>query len=194
MANLAYYRCSSLDSSVEAQRHTLPGPFAREFTDAGVSGIVLAANRPGFAAMLQYMREGDTVHVTAIDRLGRDSIDIQTVYRDHFRAKGVRLYVSGLGYVEGEMGAIVFALMSQFAAMERDRIIARTSAGKDRAREALAATGKTQNGKTSMGGRPRLHDPAIVRAWRVENDASIVQTAAHFGISTASVKAYCRAA
>lgn len=193
MANLAYYRCSSLDSSVEAQRHVLPGPFEREFLDEGVSGIISAANRSGFASMLSYMREGDTVHVCAIDRLGRDSIDIQTVYRDHFKAKGVRLYVAGLGYIEGEMGEIVFALMAQFAQMERNRIVTRTNAGKARAREALASTGKTHNGKSTMGGRPRLYDPAIVRAWRQEHDASISMTAAHFKISTASVKAYCRA-
>jgi putative DNA-invertase from lambdoid prophage Rac len=35
----------------------------REYTDEGVSGAVPAAQRPGFRALLDYIREGDTLHV-----------------------------------------------------------------------------------------------------------------------------------
>ncbi len=66
----------------------------------------------------------------------------------------------------GELGEIVFALMAQFAQMERNRIITRTQAGRAKAAETLAATGKTHNGKTSMGGRKMLADPAVVKQWR----------------------------
>lgn len=193
MANIAYYRCSTHDQTIEAQRHALPGPFDKEFTDEGVSGAVVAMARKGFSSMAAYMREGDTVFATAIDRLGRDSIDIQTTYRDQFKARGIRLYVAGLGYIEGELGEIVLNLMAQFAQMERTRIMTRTQAGKDRAREAHATTGKTHNGKASLGGRPSIIDPAVVKAWRTENSASIATTAAHFNVSTATVKNYCRA-
>ncbi|RYF48936.1 MAG: recombinase family protein [Cytophagaceae bacterium] len=192
MSNLAYFRVSTFDQSIESQRHMLPGPFDEEFSDAGVSGIILAAKRPGFAALISYMRKGDTVSVSAIDRLGRDSIDIQTTYRDHFKAKGVRLFVYGLGYIEGEMGEIVLNLMAQFAEMDRNRIIARTSAGRAKAQETLAATGRTHNGKLTMGGSAKLMDPLVVKAWRFAKKASIAQTAKHFDISVATVKNYCR--
>ena len=47
------------------------GGFDEEFADEGVSGATPAAQRPGFAAMLAALRSDDTVHVYAIDRLGR---------------------------------------------------------------------------------------------------------------------------
>jgi putative DNA-invertase from lambdoid prophage Rac len=63
VARIAYYRVSTGDQSVEAQRQVLGGRFDREFSDEGVSGSVLAANRPGFSDLLSYVREGDTVSV-----------------------------------------------------------------------------------------------------------------------------------
>lgn len=193
MARIAYYRCSTRDQSVEHQRHALGGNFEREYQDEGVSGAIVAAKRPGFATMLAYMRDGDTVYVTAIDRLGRDSIDIQQTYRDHFKAKNVRLYVNGLGYIEGEMGELILTLLAQFAQMERNRIIERTASGRALARESLETTGKTHRGKTSLG-RPAQHDGAAVVAWRKANHASIADTAQHFDISLSSVKRFAREA
>lgn len=65
---IAYYRVSTSDQSIDAQRSAMGGPFDQEFQDLGVSGAVPAANRPGFAAMLNTLRAGDTVHVYAIGR------------------------------------------------------------------------------------------------------------------------------
>lgn len=195
MANICYYRCSTRDQSIESQRHTLARivtpTIDREYDDTGVSGATIAVKRPGFARLLDFMREGDTVYVTAIDRLGRDSIDIQQTYRDYFKERGVRLYVDGLGFIEGEMGELLLSLLSQFAQMERNRLIERTANGRSAAREALALTGKTHRGKTSLG-RPPQHDGEAVVAWRKANDASIKETADHFSISISSVKRFAR--
>ena len=46
----------------------------RVFTDK-LSGSAKTA-RPGMAAMLNYARPGDTVVVTAIDRLGRSVVEV----------------------------------------------------------------------------------------------------------------------
>lgn len=191
MARIAYYRCSTRDQSVEHQRHALGGSFDREFEDVAVSGATTAAQRPGFMRMLDFMREGDEVWITAIDRLGRDSIDIQQTFRDHFQAKGVRLWVQGLGYIEGEIGTFILTLLTQIAQMERNRIAERCASGRETAKLALLATGKTHRGKTSMG-RPALYDPATVMEWRTKNEASIAVTAKHFGISASSVKRFAR--
>ena len=191
MANIAYYRCSTVDQSIEHQRHALAATFDREFIDEGKSGSIVVAKRPAFAKMLEFIREGDTVYVTAIDRIGRDSIDIQTTYRDHFKAKGIRLYVHGLGYIEGEMGELILTILSQLAQMERNRIIERTQSGLDTAKDSLKRTGLTHRGKTSLG-RPTKVDPKTVNQWRTDNQASIAQTAKHFDISTDSVKRHKR--
>ncbi|RYG98296.1 MAG: recombinase family protein, partial [Alphaproteobacteria bacterium] len=63
MSRIAYFRVSTTDQSIEAQRHAFGGSFDREFSDDGVSGAVVAAKRPGFAALLDYVREGDTLYV-----------------------------------------------------------------------------------------------------------------------------------
>ncbi len=68
---IAYYRVSTRDQSLEAQRNAMGAGFDQEFTDEGVSGGIMAADRPGFAKLLSTVRAGDTVHVYAVDRLGR---------------------------------------------------------------------------------------------------------------------------
>lgn len=183
---IAYFRVSTTGQSIEAQRAELGGNFDREFLDIGVSGAVLARQRPAMAELLDYARRGDTVFVYAVDRLGRDSIDIQQTVRD-LANKGVALHVHGIGPIAGEAGKLVFALLAQLAEMERAKILERTESGRKLARETLQTTGKTHRGKESMG-RPFTHQPAEIVAWRTANQASIAKTAEHFGISIATVK------
>lgn len=186
---IAYYRVSTADQSIAAQRKAMGGPFDQEFSDEGVSGGVMAASRPGFAAMLDKVRKGDTLHVYAVDRLGRDAIDIQTTVRNLIE-DGVTVHVHGLGPIAPGVGEIILAVLAQVAQMERRRIAERTADGRRAARDALKATGKTHRGKDSLG-RPFAADAKAVVAWRKANKASISSTAQHFGISPASVKRYC---
>ncbi len=58
------------------------GAFDREFIDEGISGGTLAASRKGFSELLKFIRNGDTLYVFAVDRLGRDAIDVQSTVRD----------------------------------------------------------------------------------------------------------------
>jgi len=167
------------------------GNFDQEFSDEGVSGSVMAASRPGFSELLKSVREGDAVHVYAIDRLGRDALDVQATVRRLLDA-GVTLDVHGLGPIGRGVGELILAVLAQVAEMERRKIIERTADGRAKARKALAETGKTHRGKESLG-RPKANDAATVAAWRTSNKASIKQTALHFGISPASVKRYCAA-
>jgi putative DNA-invertase from lambdoid prophage Rac len=192
MSRIAYYRVSTTDQSIDAQRGALGGGFDREFSDEGISGGTLAAQRPGFAALLSYIREGDSLSVYAIDRLGRDAIDVQKTVRD-LMVKGVSIDVRGLGTIAKGAGEIIVAVLAQVAEMERERIRERCEAGRNAAKAALLATGRTHRGKVSMG-RPKAADPASVVTWRRENSASIATTAAQFGLSEATVKRYWGAA
>jgi putative DNA-invertase from lambdoid prophage Rac len=186
---IAYYRVSSGDQSIEAQRQALGGPFDREFEDVGVSGATRAVDRPGFAKLLQYAREGDTLHVYAIDRLGRDALDVQAMVR-RLLEMGVTLEVRGLGTIGRGVGELIVAVLAQIADMERQRIRERCESGRDAARAALKATGRTHNGKQSLG-RPKAADADEVVKWRRENAASIRQTCERFGLSKATVARYC---
>lgn len=189
---IAYYRVSTADQSIEAQRAAMGGTFDQEFTDEGVSGGVLAADRPSFAAMLAAVRKGDTVFVYAVDRLGRDALDVQATVRRLIDA-GVTVHVHGLGPMARGVGELILAVLAQVAEMERRRIAERTEAGRQAARAALKATGKTHRGKDSLG-RPFAADAEAVRNWRRSNGASIAETARQFGLSAATVKRYCATA
>ena len=188
MTRIAYFRVSTTDQSSEAQRAALGGAFGKTFEDSGVSGAVPAAQRPGFAALLRYVREGDTVAVYAVDRLGRDALDVQATVR-HLLDLGVTVEVHGLGTIGRGVGELILAVLAQVADMERQRIVERCEAGREAARVSLRETGRTHRGKLSLG-RPKAADAAEVRAWRAAHSASIAQTAEHFGISTATVKRY----
>jgi putative DNA-invertase from lambdoid prophage Rac len=194
IAHIAYYRVSTADQSIEAQMHAMlqagaVDKFTKEFKDEGVSGAIPAANRSGFSKLLAYIREGDTLHVYAVDRLGRDALDVQSTVRA-LLDKGVTVEVHGLGRIAKGVGELILAVLAQVADMERHRIRERTEVGRDKARASLAATGLTHKGKVSMG-RPKQHDPAAVVQWRRAEKASITETARHFGCSPASVKRYC---
>lgn len=195
MAHIAYFRVSTTDQSTAAQRHALLAgtgvqAFDREFSDEGVSGTVPAAQRAGFVALLQYVREGDTLHVYAVDRLGRDALDVQATVRA-LLGRGVAVEVHGLGRIARGAGELILAVLAQVADMERARIVERTAAGREKARLSLQETGKTHRGKVSLG-RPLERDPKEVAEWRRSEGASIAQAAAHFGLSTSTVKRYCQ--
>ena len=190
----AYYRVSTGDQSVDAQRHELGfilGPDALEFFDEGVSGTIPMMERPGFAALAAKVREGDTLFVSAVDRLGRDAIDIQATVRKLIDS-GVIVNVRGLGPIGRGVGELVLGVLAQIADMERRRIWERAEAGRAVARASLAATGRTHKGKLSLG-RPFLADAETVAAWRAAHGASISGTARHFDLSIPTVKRYCAA-
>ncbi|MGJ8477224.1 recombinase family protein [Sphingobium yanoikuyae] len=189
MSRIAYYRSSSVDQSVEAQRVALGGGFDREFMDEAVSGAVLAADRPGFAELLAYVRDGDLVCVYAVDRLGRDALDVQATVRKLLQ-KNVKVEVRGLGLIGPGAGELVLAVLAQVADMERHRIAERCASGRAAARASLVATGKTHRGKVSLG-RPKACSVDEVVKWRKENSASVSDTARHFNISVPTVKRYC---
>jgi putative DNA-invertase from lambdoid prophage Rac len=109
-------------------------------------------------------------------------------------ARTLAPYATGIVNADGSegkgVGELILAVLAQVADMERNRIAERTAAGRAQAREALTATGKTHRGKASLG-RPKERDPLEVAAWRLEQGASITETAVHFGLSDATVKRYC---
>ena len=191
MTHIAYYRVSDKSQTIASQKALLMHPelIEHEYTDEGVSGAIVAANRPAFAEMMKFIRKGDTLHVYALDRLGRDSIDVQTTVRG-LLAKGVMVQVNKLGLIaDNDIGRMTVAILAQMAEMERARIMERTAAGRAVAFASLAATGKTHKGKESMG-RKRVITEAEVLAFRGtgEGRKSIAETAKHFEVSDATIK------
>lgn len=184
-ATIAYVRVSTDDQTTEAQRHAISQRFNVNewFFDEATSGATKALQREGFKALHSYARKGDTVVVAAIDRLGRDTIDVlETV--EALKAKGVTVVSMREGFdLASPVGKAMLTMLAAVAELERANIKARQMAGIERAR----AQGKKL-------GAPKVIDDQAVAIWRKENEASIADTAKHWGISTAAVKRACRGA
>jgi DNA invertase Pin-like site-specific DNA recombinase len=181
---IAYLRVSTDDQTTENQRRTIEDRYkiSKWFVEDGVSGTVPAAQRPAMAALLTYVREGDTVVVVAIDRLGRNTIDVLTTV-EALRQKQVSLVAMREGFdLATPAGKFMFTMLAAVAELERENLKARQMAGIERAR----AEGKNL-------GREKVIVDSHVAQWRHENGASIKRTAEHFQISPASVKRACRA-
>lgn len=178
MSTIAYYRVSTKDQTIETQRHELSKTYKidREFYDEAVSGTVKGTDRAGFRSMLEYIREGDTLITVDLDRLGRDSIDVQkniALLKD----KGVNVIITRLGVdLSTDAGDLLVTIMSKVAEMERRKTMERAEAGRQRAR----AEG------VKFGRKPTV-DAEKVKALR-DRGLSIAQTAQELGISVATVK------
>lgn len=100
-----------------------------------VSGSVPAAERAGFARLLDRLDEGDKLVVTKLDRLGRNTTDVLATV-EILAARGVHVHCLALKGADltsaaGKLQMTVLAAVSQF---ERDLLIERTHAGLARAK------------------------------------------------------------
>lgn len=182
-ATIAYLRVSTDDQTTENQRRAIEARYkvSKWFVEEGVSGAIPAAQRPAMAALLAYVREGDAVVVVAIDRLGRNTIDVLTTV-ETLKTKGASVVSMREGFdLATPAGKLMLTMLAAVAELERENIKVRQMAGIERAR----AEGKNL-------GREKTIDDEEVARWRHENSASIKQTAEQFGISPASVKRACQ--
>jgi putative DNA-invertase from lambdoid prophage Rac len=155
----AYARVSTVEQLTDNQRDQIAraGYNIRPkfFIEEQVSGSVPAAQRPGFQRLLERMDEGDTLVVTKLDRIGRDSIDVQQTV-ERFQSEGIRLVVLQLGNLDltSSAGALMVKMLAAVADFERDLIIERTQAGQARARAAGTHMGRPS--KTSPEQRQEI--------------------------------------
>ncbi|WP_426116299.1 recombinase family protein [Massilia sp. PWRC2] len=157
MAVFAYGRVSTRDQTTENQRREIEAAgyaIGFWFADEGVSGKVPAAQRPQFAKMMQQIRDGETLVVTKLDRLGRDAQDIGATIKA-LAARRIEVIVLQLGKLDlaSAAGKLMLNMLAAVAEMERDLLVERTQAGLARAK----AEGKTL-------GRPTLTTDADRRA------------------------------
>jgi putative DNA-invertase from lambdoid prophage Rac len=179
----AYARVSTVDQLTENQReqiaqagYSIP---PRRFVEEKVSGSVPAMQRQGFVKLMDKLVEGDTLIVTKLDRIGRDSIDVQQTVR-LFADRGIRLIVLQLGNLDltSSAGDLMVKVLAAVADFERSLIVERTQAGQARARAEGKHMGRPS--KTSE------EQKATIRQ-QLDQGASVSQVARDYGISRASV-------
>ncbi|MBZ6748322.1 recombinase family protein [Klebsiella michiganensis] len=133
---IGYVRVSTSDQTVENQKQQINDAgysVNRWFSDEAVSGAVKASERSGFRELLSYVREGDTLIVIAIDRLGRNTIDVLSTV-EMLQIKGVKVVSLREGFdLSTPVGKAMLTMMAGLASLEKDLISERRTAGIKRA-------------------------------------------------------------
>lgn len=142
-----------------------------------VSGSTCASERKGFQKLLERMEQGDVLVVTKLDRLGRNSIDVQSTVK-MLETKGIRVHCLALGGADltSPAGKMVMSVLSSVAEFERDLLIERTQAGLQRAQSQGKALG-----------RPVATSAKEVQALKAEGQSQS-QVAQSLGVSLSTVK------
>ena len=135
MAQVGYIRVSSTDQNVERQLQGVE--LDKSFTDKA-SGK--NTDRPGWQACREYLREGDTLHVHSIDRLGRSMSDLLRIV-DELTGKGISIHFHKENLVFSAGGAdpmqkLQFSMLAAFAEFERALIRERQREGIELAKAA----------------------------------------------------------
>jgi DNA invertase Pin-like site-specific DNA recombinase len=155
---IGYARVSTQEQTLDLQRDALTRAGCDKiFTDT-LSGAV--AERPGLSEALQYVREGDTLVVWKLDRLGRSLKHlIETVTVLDEQGIGFRSITESIDTTTPG-GKLIFHVFGALAEFERDLIRERTKAG-------LAAA----RARGRKGGRPRkLDEKKIALLQRLHQD------------------------
>lgn len=182
MATFGYGRVSTSQQSTDNQRLELETAGYRiDFwhEDVGVSGSTPAMQRPGFAAMVEKIRHGETLVVGKLDRLGRDAGDVLTTLRN-LKERGISVKVHNLAGADltAPAGKLIVGVLAVVAEMERDLLIERTQAGLKRA--------KAQGVKLGRPAKTSSEQRGQVRALLASGE-TVSEVARRFGVSRATI-------
>lgn len=127
MSKIGYIRVSTEHQETARQQEIMCGYQVDRIFSEKLSGAT--ADRPQLKAMLDYVREGDTLYVESISRLGRSTRDLLNII-DTLNNKGVTL-VSHKESIDtdtptGKFMLTVFAALSQ---LEREQLKQRQREG-----------------------------------------------------------------
>ena len=179
---IGYARVSTVDQNLNLQTDALEKAGCEKiFTDTASGSL---DSRKGLSDAVEFCRQGDTLVVWKLDRLGRSLKHlIETV--NQLQAKGIG-FVSLQESVDTTTsgGKLVFHVFGALAEFERELIRERTKAGLQAARS-----------RGRLGGRPKkLSDKQIEMAQKLMKDPSnsIKEICATLKISRATLYRYCQ--
>ncbi|GIP33610.1 recombinase family protein [Paenibacillus sp. J2TS4] len=123
-----YSRVSTIGQDLTAQIEALKAEGCETIIQEKFTGTT--TSRPQFEALVAKLSEGDSLVVTKLDRLARNTKEGIEIVESLF-AKGVKVHVLNVGLLENTtMGRFFLQTMLAVAEMERNLIIERTQEGK----------------------------------------------------------------
>jgi len=137
--NFGYVRVSTKEQNLDRQYSALKPYVSDEkyiYSDK-VSGKDM--ERDGFQNMLKAIREGDTLYIKSIDRLGRNKIQIKE-YLEYFKKEGIRVKIidlpttmqdvaEGQEWVIDMINNIIIEVYTSIAQQERETLLTRQAEG-----------------------------------------------------------------
>ena len=181
--NIGYARVSTHEQTLALQHDALRAAQCDLVFEDMMSGVTTA--RPGLDQAQSHLREGDTLVVWRLDRLGRSLQHlIETVTRLQAKGIGFKSLTESIDTTTPG-GVLIFHVFGALAQFERDLIRERTKAGLTAAR----ARGK-------QGGRPkalaRIDPKKLETARRMAQDPAtpISQICEFLGVSRWTVYRY----
>ena len=130
---IGYARVSMQDQNLDLQIDALTKAGCKKVFDDKISGS--RAERPGLAKALEMLREGDTLTVWKLDRLGRSVKNLVDLVGE-LHKQGVQFKSLTDAIDTGTpSGRFFFHVMASLAEMERELTVERTRAGLEVARQ-----------------------------------------------------------
>lgn len=177
--HIGYVRVSSIAQSTERQ---LAGVELDKVFEDKVSGK--DANRPALQACLDYLRDGDTLHVHSMDRLARNLDDLRRIVKDLTgRGVVVQFHKEGQTFTgdDSPMANLLLSLLGAVAEFERSLI-------KERQREGIAVA-KVKG--VYKGRKPSLDADKVQQIReQVAAGANKAALARQFNVSRATLYSY----
>jgi DNA invertase Pin-like site-specific DNA recombinase len=175
MTDVGYIRVSTVDQNTDRQLEGVT--VGKTFTDKASGG---SKDRPALDALLEYVREGDTVHVHSIDRLARDLGDLLSLLQT-VTGRGVSVVfhkerLTFTGEDNNPFQTLQLQVIGAVARFERAII-------KERQREGIA---KAKTRGVYRGRKPSI-DVTQVKAMHQDRGLSPSAIAKELGIARSSV-------
>ena len=133
MARIGYARVSTLDQDLQHQLDRLNAEGCTVVRSEKVSG----GSRDGraeLATVIEFLRPGDELVVTRLDRLGRDTRDVLNLIHECEQRGAFVTVLDPHVSTRGEMGHVVLTVLGMVAQMERRFIRERQRDGIERAK------------------------------------------------------------
>ena len=136
--------------------------------------------RPEFNRLLDVLESGDTLVITKLDRLARNTREALGVI-ENLMSREIAIQVLNLGTIENtSIGRLIYTTLLAVAELERDMIVERTQEGK--------AYAKKNNPNFKEGRPKRKLTPKYLHAIDVLKENSFTETERKTGLSRSTLQ------
>lgn len=180
MENYGYARVSTTAQDLKVQKQSLIDAGINEKNIYSDKWTGTTTDRPNFNNLMNKLNSGDTITITKLDRLARNTREALLIIEELLE-RDININVINMGKIENTtIGRLIYTVLLSVAEMERDMIIERTQEGK--------AYAKKNNPNFKEGRPKRQLSDRYLKAIEIMQTNSIAETSLITGISTATLK------